>query len=565
MKFFPLFFFALLLWASAHSVSTAWSGIDSATSEPEIPVARVQEIARVVDPDFRTFGQPIENREFWENFLTAEIRQELIQSAESLLDQPLPPTTDELFLDFSRTGNRTRWQRVAGQRRGRVDTLAIAECLENKGRFLPAFREVVEGLAEEPTWVYPAHDKNEQNFRGEAVTIDLGSSRVAWELATAVALLDGKLDPETRDLAIREIRRRVVDAFRLKLEKKAERDSWFDRTNNWNSVCLAGVLGAALAISEDPDERAFHIAAAEQLSENFLNGFTPDGYCSEGMSYWNYGFGHYLALAELVWQGTDGSVDLFNREGVRAPASYGWRARIAKGIYPTFSDCPLGAKPVDRYMWLVNRRFCFGWPEYSTLEPTMIGSNLTDLLWFSSPNSASETECGTTIASGWSPRTWFDNAGVLICRPTDESPTDSLSVAMKGGHNSEQHNHNDVGSYQVTFGGKTFLVDPGSEVYTKRTFSSRRYESDVLNSYGHPVPIVAGQLQKLGREAQGVVLQSDFTPERDTLSIDLTSAYGAPTLEKLVRTFIYDRTGDGTFTIRDTVRFKEPTEFGTAL
>jgi len=30
-------------------------------------------------------------------------------------------------------------------------------------------------------------------------------------------------------------------------------------------------------------------AAAEKYVENFLAGFTPDGYCSEGLGYWNYG------------------------------------------------------------------------------------------------------------------------------------------------------------------------------------------------------------------------------------------------------------------------------------
>ncbi|MCA9413762.1 MAG: heparinase II/III family protein, partial [Candidatus Omnitrophica bacterium] len=421
-------------------------------------------------------------------------------------------------------------------------------------------------LAEEPTWVYPAHDKNEQNFRGEAVTIDLGSSRVAWELATAVALLDGKLDPETRDLAIREIRRRVVDAFRLKLEKKAERDSWFDRTNNWNSVCLAGVTGAALAIVENPEDRAFYIAAAEKLSQNFLDGFTPDGYCSEGMSYWNYGFGHYLSLAELVWQSTNGAVDLFDRKGVREPAAFGWKAAITDQVYPTFSDCPLNSKPVERYMWFVNRRFCFGWPDYLTLSPEAGGRNLPENLMFGAPNSASKTECDSQQSPKQSYRTWFNNAGVLICRH-DESRSGEgvMSVAMKGGHNDEQHNHNDVGSYQIVFDNHNFLVDPGSEVYTARTFSSRRYESLVLNSYGHPVPLVAGQLQQVGRQARGEVLSTEFTAEKDTLVLDITSAYDVPSLEKLTRTFIYDRSGKGSFTVRDEVRFKEPTKFGTAL
>ena len=38
-------------------------------------------------------------------------------------------------------------------------------------------------------------------------------------------------------------------------------------------------------------------------------------------------------------------------------------------------------------------------------------------------------------------------------------------------------------------------LDAGGEDYTSRTFSSRRYESQALNSFGHPVPRVAGAMQ----------------------------------------------------------------------
>ncbi|MDB6028847.1 MAG: hypothetical protein JWM68_5070, partial [Verrucomicrobiales bacterium] len=51
------------------------------------------------------------------------------------------------------------------------------------------------------------------------------------------------------------------------------------------------------------------------------------------------------------------------------------------------------------------------------------------------------------------------------------------------------------------------LVDPGSEVYTGRTFSSNRYESDVLNSFGHDVPVVAGKLQSAGAKHRAIVLR----------------------------------------------------------
>jgi hypothetical protein len=138
-------------------------------------------------------------------------------------------------------------------------------------------------------------------------------------------------------------------------------------------------------------------------------------------------------------------------------------------------------------------------------------------------------------------------------------------VALKGGHNGEHHNHNDVGSYVVVVGGQAVLVDPGSEVYTARTFGPRRYESNVLNSWGHPVPVVNGRLQRTGREARAAVLEAEFTEATDRLVLDLTSAYEAPGLEVLRRTFVYDRRGGGGLMVTDEARFSEPRRFGTAL
>ena len=88
-----------------------------------------------------------------------------------------------------------------------------------------------------------------------------------------------------------------------------------------------------------------------------------------------------------------------------------------------------------------------------------------------------------------------------------------LALAAKGGHNGESHNHNDLGSYVVTVDGVIVMVDPGSEVYTQRTFSDRRDESDACNSFGHPVPVVAGSLQRVGRDAQTRTVATRFADD----------------------------------------------------
>jgi hypothetical protein len=183
---------------------------------------------------------------------------------------------------------------------------------------------------------------------------------------------------------------------------------------------------------------------------------------------------------------------------------------------------------------------------------------------FGFANSVSERPVDKTVAPEQPLHNRFADAGILICRPAPgaERP---FGVALKGGHNAEHHNHNDVGSFVVALGNKTPLVDPGSETYTRRTFSNERYASGVLNSWGHPVPRIGGELQETGRQAAARVLKTEFTDKADTLVLDLSAAYKVKSLKRLVRTFVYSREGAGSLRVTDEAEFASPTTFETPL
>jgi hypothetical protein len=410
----------------------------------------------------------------------------------------------------------------------------------------------------------PAHDRGLENFNRERVDIDLASSSVGWQMALTNWLLGEKLSADTRELIATNVSERVLEPFRAMYSGERKPNWWMHTTNNWNSVCLAGVTGAALAQIEHAGLRAEYVAAAEHYSQNFLDGFPPDGYCTEGLGYWNYGFGHYILLAETIYQATDGELDLMAHPDAAAPATFGARIQIIGGVAPAFADCSINARPGTAYMYYLNQRFQLGLEEYDELPLSTAVSGMTGALIFGFPNSASEGDVIEGAELGSPLRSWFDDAAILVSRPAEGSDA-ILGVALKGGHNSEHHNHNDVGSYVAVVQDRPVLMDPGSEVYTARTFSNRRYESDLLNSFGHPVPVVAGELQQTGREAAAEVLATEFSDERDSLRLDLSAAYDVPALAKLERQFVYDRTGDGALTVTDTVAFAEPQSFETAL
>jgi hypothetical protein len=534
----------------------------------------VAEIAAMLAPKARGVGAPIGDRQAWDEVARSPRLKGFVAGAERLRERPFPELPDELYLDFSRTGNRDRYQRVFFERRSRFGTLVLAECLENRGRFLSAIEKAARAILAEKTWVLPAHDGSLVNFRGTLVEIDLTAAATASTIATANYWLGGKLSDQTSRLITSELERRTFDPFEGMVKQGKPRMWWLTGTNNWNAVCLAGVTGAATAAIEDRQRRAFFIAAAEKYIQYFLDGFTPDGYCSEGLGYWDYGFGHFMLLAEDVFQATGGKLDLWKRPKVEAIARFARRLEILPGVYPAFADCHVGPRPDARIMAYVSRRFGWGWAEWEKRGLGLAAGPSVDLFEFgliAMPNSLSQRPLtpGPSPASGRGEslrplRDWFGDAGILICRPAPNRPH-SLGAALKGGHNAEQHNHNDVGSFVVALDGATPLLDPGAEVYTRRTFSARRYDSKVLNSFGHPVPRVAGKLQRPGREAAAKVLKTEFTDASDTLVMDIRSCYDVSELASLVRTFVFSREGRGSLMVSDEVEFTSPQEFETAL
>ena len=530
----------------------------------EFDAARLDEIAVRLPPKPAPFGSPISDRAAWDKLARAAAFGRTVSRAQSLARTPVPALPDDLYLDYSRTGNRGRCQAVMGERSRRLATFTLAECLENQGRFLGPLGDTISALCQERTWVYPAHDGKLDNFYGRTVEMDLRATALARELATADYLLGERLPPETRRLLRANVERRVLEPFRDMVQGRRAEIWWLRTENNWNAVCLSGVTGAALALEESPRERAWFVAAARQYIQFFLRGFTPDGYCCEGIGYWNYGFGHFLMLGEALRQASGGAIDLLAEPGAAQPARFCTRAEILGGVYPSIADCEPGERPGAEWVRFIRARFGEATARESLAGLVGPRGGLAETMMFSFLPSPLPVLPHAAIAPESPLRTWFKDGGVLICRPAPGSATPFAAV-LKGGQNAGSHHHHDVGSFSVVAGKTMVLCDPGAEVYTARTFSAHRYDSKVLNSYGHAVPVIAGQLQREGAQAKAVLLRSDFSDGEDTMAFDLRSAYAVPELERLERTFVFRRTGTPGLTVRDEVAFSEPKSFETAL
>ncbi|WP_192579262.1 heparinase II/III family protein [Dyadobacter aurulentus] len=541
----------------------AWAQHDAIPLRP-IDQKRVAEIAGQLTDQPSGFGEPISKRQNWDKLRKSGGYDAFLKEMETFTF-PEFSKADYFSLSDGSASSSAKGLTMMRNRAKGLSMVTLAECLENNGKYLQQTEAGLRDIIRQKSWVSPRIDYDFINYNGKQYTIDLTSALYAHTIAQTLFLLGDQLNPELRKEAVQALYMRVFDPLKRIFEKQdTQYHSWLTGTNNWNAVCLSGVIGAALTVIPDKKERALYAWIGEEYSKNTLAGFGDDGYCSEGVTYFNYGFGHYAMLRENLWQATRGKIDLFNIPKVREIAQYIPKLEVINGVFPAISDSKTGSAPDSSLMNYLTRSLNLGLSDYEKIRLTgRVNNNRMDVFMVF-PNS---TDAGGIVKNAQRKnenplRSFFDKSGILVVRPKSNN---ALAAVLKGGNNAEHHNHNDVGSYSVVLGKDILAGDPGSIPYTANIFQAEfRYTYKSNASYGHPLPLVAGQQQKVGPEAQAKVLRSDFSEEKDMLVLDLASTYDAPTLSKLERHFTYSRAASGPLAVEDVFEFSQPENFQTA-
>lgn len=538
---------------------------------------RLEALVETMRPGRFHLGRPGEDRKAWDSIAGHEIGRRILADAdEDACRDPLPLITDAIYLDCLRDRSPAAMNAVAQDVRKRMALLPVAECLRPDGKFLERIEQDIDHSLRLRSWIHPNNDTEGDTFEERTIFNDLASVHTASLLVAANYLLGQRLRPETRAGIRREVRRRTLDPFRQRIDSGKDIYWWVTVTHNWNSVCLLHTVACALALEEDPRDRAWYVAVAEDLIRYSEEGFTDSGFYTEGVAYWAYGFGCYVTLAEIIRAVTGGATDWLQRPLVNRVSHFGRRMEIQSRTFPSFADC---GRDLVLPAWLVhwmNNRIDDTRAQRSTATPV---DNLTGHP-FRSPLTALlilfhqvDVHHSYALEQGSGLREWWEDEQFLICRPRPGAAL-RLASTFKGGHNGVNHNHNDLGAFTVLIDDRELLVDPGAEIYTARTFSRHRYEGDLLNSFGHPVPVVAGQLQPpgadeytkgIGTDVRARVVATCFSELEDRVTLDLREAYRVDSLRKLKRTFRHARAGNGCVEIRDEVEFSRSETFETAL
>ncbi|MBU1336366.1 MAG: heparinase II/III-family protein [Alphaproteobacteria bacterium] len=482
-------------------------------------------------------------------------------SIADLLDQaradalaPIPALPASLYLEFARTGRREGYEDAQRARRNMLYRLTLAEWLEGQGTFVDAIENLAFARLEETNWAWPAHAR--MLDMPDHPTVDLAAAMTALDLAEMDYLIGDALSPSLRARLRSEIDRRTVAPF---LERN---DHWWlhstpDRqVNNWTAVCVAGVVGAACYLETDRDRLANIITRGLHSLADYLETFDSQGGSSEGPDYWSYGFGNYVVLAQLLHARTGGQVDLLDDPQIREIAQFPVRTVLTQGLWASFSDSD--SNPTFHPGLLTHLAERLELPALTELgmqndfRVEVFNQFAWPLRQFAWPLPE------RNVAFGGAPHDWFADMAWMISR-LDPGDPNSLRLAIKGGHNDEMHNQNDVGSLIVVSKGRVVLTDPGRGRYSKAYFGPERYSNIMASSRGHSVPVVNGQEQAEGRQHAAAVLGHSHGEGADRLTLEMAAAYPAAAgIAALERDVVFDRSvPGGRVTLSDSFSFTD--------
>ncbi|MBP3592001.1 MAG: heparinase II/III family protein [Clostridia bacterium] len=427
---------------------------------------------------------------------------------------------------YYKDGDRSTFEKPYFHRRRDLSALAILALIEpEREDYIERINDLMFAICDEYSWCLAAHTRTSP---GEAAkdpyNVDLFNAETAAMMTLLCEVLGDRIAPAVKERTEIEVRRRVIEPFKA-CPQPGELNH-----NNWSAVVSGGT--AICFHFLDPESFDGVIERFKASLFDFIDSYENDGTCTEGFSYWIYGFGYFLFLADLVREHTGGTLDVFKEEKVQRMATFPQRCFLppsketlsfadgtTKGLvdigcwYFLCREYPDTVTPLTReqlYLWPGNVGFQYYLRSFLAFDPVLSVPEKSEIRDYVLP----------------------DARQVVILKET-------YACTAKSGNNAEQHNHNDVGHFIFADEDGQALCDLGAGLYTREYFKNEtRYQIFCNRSKGHSVPIFDGAEQKAGAEFQG-----SFAYENSTLTMELAAAYGLDALKSCLRTINFDDTG----------------------
>lgn len=538
---------ALVLLSVSHPVKAVLTNKERNILANEAKAINLAQVM-ITDNSWNKFPD-YKNRQFWAG-LPENIRQEYISKAEGYLDYNWPVVKATDYLEFIRSGDRR--QGVYAACSNALTTLVMGELVEGKGRFRDQIINAVWYFSEQTWWGWSAHLGAQKAGAGlpdvNEPIIDLGVGEITNNLSWTLYLFKEEFD-KVHPLISKRLKQEITNKS---LKPYFERDDFGymgfkgGRPNNWNPWINNNMLNSYLLVESDPGKKVAEVQKIINSLDKFLNGYSDDGGCDEGPSYWGAAGALLYESLEVLKNVTNGKFDVYENPLVQNIGKYFYQVNIHAPYFINFADADAttggNASAVYRYGKAIKdpKMQQFGaylaklgsWGEHAM--GGKIGDQIRNLTLVNEIKTAEAKEA--LVADFWLPDTEVAGARDV------EGSFKGFFFGAKGGFNAESHNHNDVGSCLMYYDGKPCLIDLGREEYTAKTFSSRRYEIWTMQSGFHNLPVINGIDQKEGGAFKAKNSTFSANAKAATFSTDIAGAYPKPAnVKSWIRSYVLNR------------------------
>jgi oligo-alginate lyase len=241
----------------------------------------------------------------------------------------------------------------------------------------------------------------------------------------------------------------------------------FRMNNNWNQVCIGGMVLGALAVQEDEPALARDLLAAAQKDLfSGLDAYAPDGVYPEGPGYWSYGTTYSVLLIAALRELKIPDWGVLAAPGFTRSAAFYAHSIGPSGKHFNFADNNERQELPSPIVFLAR---ALGQPALLNAKREMIRKNEgvnerfapLSILWW--PVEASDKgEKGDKA-----PPLSFVGQGsqpLAIWRASWSDPN-ALWFAIKGGGAAHNHAHMDAGSFVLDWDGLRWAKDLGMQDY----------------------------------------------------------------------------------------------------
>lgn len=467
--------------------------------------------------------------------LNAKFADGLIENAHEALKYELEPLKASAYMHYFKTGNRKFFEDKYHCRRARLSDLFFGAVYEGVEKYVDKMVDIIWAICEETTWVIPPHSVSKKYelgktplpdmFGDDVVEVDLFSAATGALVSMVWHYFGSELDAATGGVLSKrvehEIDRRVITPF-LKYEMR-----WmYSFINNWVPWIVSNVLTcAAVFVNDMRPTLQTVVSRSITFLERFIATYGDDCGCNEGVSYWNAAVGALFDACEELYDLSGGDIDFAGSEFMRRAGRFVPDMCIdpETRLFVNFADCPpyvrsisgeqmcrMGMKTKDDAL------ISFG-KAISGDETAQLSGRSSYFFIYRAVKNLYQT-MPKEAGAPFSQNAVYGDLNIAVLR------AGKFVAVLKGGHNGESHNHNDVGHFVLYRDGEPIIIDSGNLEYTRDTFNENRYKIWTNQSSYHNLPDIGGVMQHEGRE----FCADGFLCEGNTAFVSYGKAYPVP-------------------------------------